>query len=110
MCSCLPSSVVTECYEDVSLDSDWECVEPQSFYFPIKVFGCVGRESRRDELRRDASKSVMPPTPQQSSHSSTDVSQWQVDSPERTVTAGMENYLDKSNDMKLEIEELEWSF
>ena len=26
-----PSSVVTECYEGVSVDSDWEFVEPQSF-------------------------------------------------------------------------------
>ena len=32
-----PSSVVTECFfEDVSLDSDWEFVEPQSFSFSKK--------------------------------------------------------------------------
>ena len=51
-------SAVTECYEDVSLGSDWEFVEPQSFSFSKKRFVCVGRESRRDELRRDASKSA----------------------------------------------------
>ena len=31
-----PSSVVTECFDDVSLSPDWEYVEPQSFYFSKK--------------------------------------------------------------------------
>ena len=31
-----PSSVVTECFEDVCLDSDWEFVEPHSFSFSRK--------------------------------------------------------------------------
>ena len=31
-----PSSVVTECCEDVSLNTDWEFVEPQSFSFSKK--------------------------------------------------------------------------
>ena len=31
-----PSSVVTELFEDVSLDSDWEVVEPQSSSFSKK--------------------------------------------------------------------------
>ena len=55
----------------------------------------------------------MPPTPQQISHSSTDESQWQADleaqrsiwsTLERTVIAGMEKYLDKSDDMRVVIE------
>ena len=61
---------------------------------------------------------MMPPTPQQISHSSTDERQWQSDlgleaqrsiwsSRERTVIAGMENDLEKSDDMKSEIEELQ---
>ena len=60
---------------------------------------------------------MMPPTPQQISHSSTDERQWQSDleaqlsiwsTRERTVIARMENYLDKSDDVKVEIEELKF--
>ena len=56
---------------------------------------------------------MLPPTPQEISHSSTDERQWQAEleaqrsiwsTRERTVIAGMENYLDNSDDMKLEIE------
>ena len=53
-----PSAVVTECYEDVSLDSDWEFVEPQPFSFSRKRSIVWRGELRRDELRRDASKSA----------------------------------------------------
>ena len=59
---------------------------------------------------------MMPPTPQQSSHSSIEEMQWQAEmeaqgsswsARERTVTARVENYLNKCDDMKLEIEALE---
>ena len=59
---------------------------------------------------------MMPPTPQQFSRSSTDERQWQADleaqrsiwsTRERMVISGLENYLEKSDDMKSEIEELE---
>ena len=59
---------------------------------------------------------MKPPTPQQISFSSTDESQWQADleaqrsiwsSRERRLIVAMGNYLDKSADMKVEIEELE---
>ena len=53
-----PSSDVTKCYEDASLDSDREFVEPQSFSFSKKRSIGVGSESRRDELRRGACKSA----------------------------------------------------
>ena len=36
-----PSSVVTECFEDVSLDPDWEFVEPQSFFFLQQALDCL---------------------------------------------------------------------
>ena len=58
----------------------------------------------------------MPPTPQQSSHSSLEAMQWQTEmevqgsswnARERTVIAKMEQYLNESDCMKLEIEELE---
>ena len=59
---------------------------------------------------------VMPPTPQQSSHSSTDELQWQTEvevqgsswsAHERTVIARMEKCLNDSDCMKLEIEKVE---
>ena len=58
----------------------------------------------------------MPPTPQQISFSSTDESQWQADleeqpriwiTRERWVIAAMEKYLDRSDDIKVDIEALE---
>ena len=53
-----PSSVVTEHFEDVSLDSDWEFVEPLCFSFSKKRSSELEEESRRDGLRRVASKSA----------------------------------------------------
>ena len=59
---------------------------------------------------------LMPPTPQQSSHSSMEVMQWQTEmevqgsswaARERLVIANMEQYLNESDCMKLEIEALE---
>ena len=58
----------------------------------------------------------MPPTPQQTSHSLMDESQCQADleaqqsiwsARERRVIAGMQDHLDKSDNMKVEIEALE---
>ena len=55
---------------------------------------------------------MMPPTPQQISLSSTDESHWKADleaqrsiwrTRERRVIAAMEQYLDESEDMKVEI-------
>ena len=59
----------------------------------------------------------MPSTPQQGSHMLIEEMQWQADmeaqgsiwsARERTVIARIENYLDKSYDMKLEVGS--WSF
>ena len=65
-----PSSVVTECWDGVSLGSAWEFVEPQSFSLSKKRSVVLEEKSRRDDLRRDASESasddqkrMMPPTP-----------------------------------------------
>ena len=41
------SSVVTECWDGVSLDSDWESVEPQSFSFS-KMRSVVSEENREE--------------------------------------------------------------
>ena len=57
-----PSSVVTECLGDVSLDSDWAAV---------LFFHQEGR------LRLDSR--MMPPAPQQNSHSSVEKRQWQIE-------------------------------
>ena len=53
-----PSSAVAEMCGDVSSDSDWKFVDPQSFSISKKAFVCLCGDSRRDELRRDASKSA----------------------------------------------------
>ena len=94
----------------------------RSALFLQKAFDCVERESRRDELRRVASKSASEyqkkddaAHAQQSSHSSTDDRQWQADleaqsiwsTRESRVIAGLKSYLDKGDDMKVEIEALE---
>ena len=59
---------------------------------------------------------MMPPTPQQSSYSSIEAMQWQTEmevqgsswnASERTDIAEMEQYLNESDCIKLEIEELE---
>ena len=61
-------------------------------------------------------RKMMPPTPQQISHSSADDSQWPADLEAqrsiwstlgRRVIAATENYLDASDELKVEIEALE---
>ena len=73
------SSVVTECFEDVSLDSDWEFVEPQSSSFSKKR--SIVWEENHEEMSYEGMpvkappktrRRMMPPTPPQSSHSSTE--------------------------------------
>ena len=53
-----PSSAMGDMCEGVSLDSDGEVVEPQSFFFHPKALVCLCGKSMRDELRRVASKSA----------------------------------------------------
>ena len=78
--------MVTECYEDVSVDSDWEFVEPQSCSFSKKR--SIVWEEHREQMSYEGApvkappntgRRMMPPTPQQRSHSSTDERQWQAD-------------------------------
>ena len=106
-----PSSAVAEICEGVSSGSDWEFVEPQSFSFSKKCsFVCVENQGEMSyegtpvKAPPRTRRRMMPPTPQQNSNSSTDESHWQADleaqqsiwsTRERTVIAGMENYLDK---------------
>ena len=117
---------MTEFCDDVSLDSDWKFVEPQSSSFSKKrSFACV---EKQEEMRYEGSsvkgpppsrRRMMPPTPQQSSYPSIEEMQWQTatevqesswSSRERTVIARMEKYLNKSDCSKLGIEELELLF
>ena len=65
-----PSSVVTELFEDVSLDSDWEFVDPQSLSLSKKR----SSELEQGEMVYEGSpvrappntrRRMMPPTPQQ---------------------------------------------
>ena len=51
-----PSSAAAGMCEGVSSDSDGEVVDPQSFSISKKALVCLCGESRRDELRRVASK------------------------------------------------------
>ena len=82
-----PSSVVTEFCDDVSGDSDWEFVEPQSSSFSPKKRSFVWTDSQ-GEIRYEGSplkasaasrRRMMPPTPQQSSHSSIEETQRQTE-------------------------------
>ena len=103
-----PSSVVTECCEDVSLHSDWDLLSRSPFLSPSKNRSIVLEENRGEmshavtpvKARPNTRRRMMPPTPQQSSHSSTDERQWQAEmevqgsiwsARERTVIAMMEN-------------------
>ena len=64
-----------------------------------------GIESKRDEQRRDASKCA---SENHKKHDAAHVTTKFWSAHERTVIAGMENYLDKSDDIKLE--KRSWSF
>ena len=109
-----PSSVVTECSGDVSLDSDCEFVEPQSSSFSKKraFVGTVAQEEMRYECSPvkappPSRRRMMQPTPQQSSYSPIEERQWHIEVEDqvwnirdRTVTARMEQYLGKSDSLK----------
>ena len=113
---------MNECSEDISLDPDWEFVEPQPLSFSNKRSivcaenkGVMSDEGTPAKAPSSTRRRMMPPT-QQISHSSTDVSQWRADrearqsiwsTRERLVIAAMEDYLDNSDDMKVEIKALE---
>ena len=71
------SSVLTECFDDVSLDPDWEFVESRSFSLSKErpFVGTVFQEIMRYEgspvrASPPTRKRMMPSTPQQSWHSS----------------------------------------
>ena len=95
------SSAVAEMCEGVSLDSGSEFVEPESFSFS-KERSVVCVENQEDmscegtPVKVPPRRRMMPRTPQQSSRLV-----------KRTVIARMVQYLNASDCMKLEIEELE---
>ena len=71
----------------------------------------MGYEGSPVKAPPNTRRRIMPPTPQQISFSSTDESQWSADleeqpsiwsTRERRVIAAMENYLDKSDEVKVE--------
>ena len=104
------SSAVGEMCEDVSSDPDWEFVGPQSFLSAKKrPFSCLENpgemiyEGMAVKAPPCTRRRIMPPTPQQNTHSSANEKQWQVDleaqrsiwsTRERTAVAGTENYLE----------------
>ena len=111
------------CFGDVSLDSDLDFDEPQSSSFSKKrsfVWADSQEETRHERSPVKAPppsrRRLMPPTPQQRSYPSIEETQWQKEmevqrrnwsTRERKVIAALENHLDESDDMKVEIEELE---
>ena len=106
-------SVVTVMCEDVSSDSEWDVVEPQSFSFSKKrSFACV--ENQEDMNFEGAPVKAPPcskrgmttPWPQQNSFSSMEEGRiWS--SQERTANARMEQYVNNSELIKLAIAEVE---
>ena len=114
---------VPEVCDGFSLGSDWEFVESQSFPFCKKRSivcaenqGEMSYEGTPVKAPPSTRRRMMPPTPQQIWLFSTDESQWQADleaqrsiwsTRERRVIAAIEKFLDKSDDMKVEIEALE---
>ena len=80
-----PSYAVIECYKDVSLDNDWEFVESQSFSAQKRSIvweenrGEMSYEGTPVEALPNTKRRMMPPTPQQTSHSSTGERQWQAE-------------------------------
>ena len=98
---------------EVSSDSECEFVEAQSFSFSKKRnFACVESQEDMDcegtPVKAPASpkRRMMTPMPQQSSYSSMEEkSPWCIR--ERTAVAKMEQYVNKSDCIKLEIAEVE---
>ena len=118
------SSTVAVTCEGVSSDSGWEFVEPQSFLFSKKASSLLCGESRTYELSTDASKKtplasrrrMMPALAAASLYPSIEATRWLAvvedqgigwNARDRTVIAKLEKYLNESDCLKLEIEELE---
>ena len=101
--------------------SDWEFVEPQSFSCSEKR--AHSRTVAQEEMRFEGSpvkapplsrRRMTPPTPLQNSYSSFEEEQGHFDvedqiesARDRTVIARTKQYLEKSESIKVEIEELE---
>ena len=68
------SSVVTEFCDDVSVESEWEFVEPQSFSLTKKR-----SLDRAVKAPLPSNRRMMPPTPQQSSSTPVEEMQWQTE-------------------------------
>ena len=73
----------------------------------------VRYESSPEKAPPPSRRRMMPPTPQQSSYSSIEERQWQTEvedqvwnARDRTVFARLEQYLDKSDSLNVEVEEL----
>ena len=134
MCLFPPTSAVVVRSEPLVSDSDWEVVEPQSFSFSRKRRAvCVENqenmscEGTRVKAPLPSSRKIMPPTPQQGSQSPIEAMQWQTEVEDKEggsyekefegehrwtachkrVIARTEQYLSKSDSMRVEIEELE---
>ena len=116
-----PSSVVTEFCGGVSCCSDCEFVEAQSFSFSTKR--AHSWTVTQEEMRFEGSqvkalplsrRRMMPPTPLQNSYSSFEEEQehFEVEDQiwcarDRTVIARTKQYLEESESLKVEVEELE---
>ena len=109
-------SVVTVMRVGAHADSEWECVEPQSFSFSKKqIFAWL--EEQEDMYFEGKPVKAPPcpkrrtrtPLPQQSSFSPTEEgSPWSAQ--ERTAIARMEQYVNNSDFINLEIDEVEEYF
>ena len=80
------TSAVAEMREGVSSDSDWESVEPQSFSFSRKrsIFSVENQQDMSYagtpvKAPPTSGRRMSPPTPQQSSYSSIEAVQWQIE-------------------------------
>ena len=129
-----PSSLVVMSEAFLS-DSDWEIVEPQSFSFSKKRHAvCVENQEDMNyegtpvKAPPASRRKIMPHTPQQSLQPSIEAMHLQTEEEDqescscemefegehrwtardRTVIARMEQYLNKNDNMKVEIEELEF--
>ena len=108
-----PSSVVTELCDGFCCGSDWDLVEPQSFSGTVtqKEMWSEEPQVKAPPISR---RRVMPPTPLQNSYASFEEVQehYEVEDQmwsarERVVIAKAKRYLEESESVKVEIEELE---
>ena len=105
-----PSEVTVVC-EDVPSDSEWDFLEPQSFSFSKKRnFACVAGQDAMNYEGTPVKAPLCPkrrmitPLPQQSCFASMEEeSRWSAQ--ERTAAARMEQYVNNSDVLKLEIAE-----